>query len=558
MEKVTISPTELDTAIRVIDKLNLYNKSALLTASSVEKKALDIPVHDWLRFRAATKQFTIDTLLLEKSEHVDSKRSLKRKRQEVASLLLEKTGLQQDRKARAQKLARAFNVKCITFEQPALPPLPDTDKQSLTPPPLTPLPLFPAPENQPTTLFTHQRFSIPASYAPKDNKEKEKGEKKTGPHKCYICRRSYEELHHFYHRLCPPCARFNFAKRQQRADLTGRTFLVTGARVKIGYEIALILLRCNASVVVTSRFPNDTLVRYANEADFVSFKTRLKIHALDLRDIAAVETFCTMLLDTVPTLDGIINNAAQTIRRPPIFYRHLLPTEALLPEQLSSNIKELTTADTKTIVSTSSSTTSSSVALSQIPLLPSDITAASSKFFPPQSYDADHQQTDLRRQNSWTLQLPEVSAVELIETQLINAIAPFLLISRLTPLLKRARARQRHNFAFIINVSSMEGKFTRIKNGRHPHTNMAKAALNMLTRTCAESYAAQGILMNAVDTGWVSDEVPVATRSREFVTPIDEIDGAQRVLDPIFSALKEQTPICTFGIFYKDYLPTDW
>jgi NAD(P)-dependent dehydrogenase (short-subunit alcohol dehydrogenase family) len=141
---------------------------------------------------------------------------------------------------------------------------------------------------------------------------------------------------------------------------------------------------------------------------------------------------------------------------------------------------------------------------------------------------------------------------------------------------------------FIVNVSSMEGKFYRRKLATHPHTNMAKAALNMLTRTSASEYQKYSIYMTAVDTGWINDENPIerAARTAEthnFATPLDEIDAAARILDPIFAPLlkaqSERRPgapgdeeseqvhvsasndgLCAppFGCFLKDYFPTEW
>ena len=146
--------------------------------------------------------------------------------------------------------------------------------------------------------------------------------------------------------------------------------------------------------------------------------------------------------------------------------------------------------------------------LSQVPLLPEDL-AGGGDLFPEGRLDQDLQQVDLRDRNSWRLLLAEVSSVELLETQLVNAVAPFVLNARLKPLMLRTPERDKH----IVNVSAVEGQFyRRFKTTRHPHTNMAKAALNMMTRTSAADYHADGIHMNSVDTGWVTDEDPVADR----------------------------------------------
>jgi NAD(P)-dependent dehydrogenase (short-subunit alcohol dehydrogenase family) len=178
--------------------------------------------------------------------------------------------------------------------------------------------------------------------------------------------------------------------------------------------------------------------------------------------------------------------------------------------------------------------------------------------FPDGALDTDLQQVDLRAANSWRLTLAEVQTPEMIEVQLVNAVAPFILCARLKPLILRAPGRDKH----VVNVSAMEGVFSRgTKTDRHPHTNMAKAALNMLTLTSARDYVRDGIHMNAVDTGWITDEDPFvhAARKREelgFQPPLDIMDGAARVLDPFLSGLNTgQHP---YGRFFKDYAPSSW
>ncbi|HLU68684.1 MAG TPA: SDR family NAD(P)-dependent oxidoreductase [Kofleriaceae bacterium] len=395
------------------------------------------------------------------------------------------------------------------------------------------------------------------------------------PRACYVCKAPYRRVHFFYHAMCPDCARLNYHKRHQTADLRGRVALVTGARVKIGYQIALMLLRAGARVVATTRFPHDAAARYAREEDHVDWADRLEIHGLDLRHAPSVELFAGALDRRLDRLDFLINNAAQTVRRPPAFYAHLLAGErrplAELPEperrlvaahaelraELASGGGGGDPSPAEGIVAWRGAAVGLSAAplLSQLPLTPEDHEHAG---FPAGELDPDLQQVDRRRVNSWRLGLADVSTPELLEVHLVNAIAPFILNSRLKPLMSRRPTGDRH----IVNVSAMEAQFSRNKKtDKHPHTNMAKAALNMMTRTSAVDYVASGIHMNSVDTGWVTDEDPLHHVDRkqavhDFHPPLDAVDGAARVLDPIFTGLA--TGHHMWGLFLKDYRPVDW
>ncbi|MBF0593574.1 MAG: SDR family oxidoreductase [Candidatus Omnitrophica bacterium] len=423
-------------------------------------------------------------------------------------------------------------------------------------------------------------FVAPAQIAGPSAPQAEQDNELIRPRNCYVCKGEFTRLHFFYDAMCPKCAEFNYAKRFQTASLAGQVALITGSRLKIGYQAGLMMLRAGARVIATTRFPVDSAMRYSREKDFKEWGDRLHVYGLDLRHTPSVEIFCKFVEQKYDRLDILVNNAAQTVRRPAGFYTHMMANETRPFNDLPTEVQGLLSAfeDCKAQLglnppgsSHSESSNmpvawgtkvpgvglSSSAKLSQIPYV-YDQDLSVEKVFPEGKLDADLQQVDLREMNSWRLRIGEIQTSEMIELQLVNAIAPFVLCNKLTPMMKRDNTGRKH----IVNVSAMEGKFHRfVKTDRHPHTNMAKAALNMLTHTSASDLAKNGIYMNAVDTGWVTDEDPHGLSQRkqqvhDFQPPLDIVDGAARVCDPFFDGILTGKHWC--GKFLKDYFPVDW
>lgn len=312
-------------------------------------------------------------------------------------------------------------------------------------------------------------------------------------YKCYVCKTKYNKVHEFYHLLCPECAELNFTKRSQTSNLTGKIAVVTGGRIKIGFETCLKLLRAGATVITTTRFSRDAMRRYLTETDYEQWKHLLIIYQLDFLDLDSVRYFI-QYVNSFGRLDILINNAAQTIERP----------------------HELC------------------------------IVADSFTF-------------DTRSKNTWIQPLSDTNNTSLTETTIINYMVPFTLMNGFHKLL--ARNATAESPSFVINVSAVEGKFTTgltQKTDRHVHTNCAKAALNMITRTVAYTWKQRHIYVNSIDTGWITNEFPISSdahsKKHDLFPPLDEIDGAARVLDLIFNTPKEGI----WGLFLKDYFRTSW
>jgi NAD(P)-dependent dehydrogenase (short-subunit alcohol dehydrogenase family) len=376
---------------------------------------------------------------------------------------------------------------------------------------------------------------------------------------CYICKQRYRQVDAFYHQLCPACAELNHGRRDARTDLTGRRALLTGGRAKIGMYIALRLLRDGAHTTITTRFPHDAVRRFTAMEDSADWLHRLRVVGIDLRDPAQVVALADSVAAAGP-LDILINNAAQTVRRSPGSYSALAAAEsAELPSGPLPDLEYLGGHDASSRVHPAALDSGPSPAMSPHALTALALTAGSAspeRIAALSAIDAGGLVPDLAAENSWSARVHEVDALELLEVQLCNSTAPFILISRLRSAMTASAFPRR----YVVNVSAMEGVFSRgYKGAGHPHTNMAKAALNMLTRTSADDMFADGILMTSVDTGWITDERPHPTKMRlaeeGFHAPLDLVDGAARVYDPIVRGEQGED---VYGCFLKDYAPIAW
>ncbi|MEU0183123.1 SDR family NAD(P)-dependent oxidoreductase [Streptomyces sp. NPDC006207] len=357
------------------------------------------------------------------------------------------------------------------------------------------------------------------------------------PRRCYVCKSFYRQVDAFYHLLCPACATDNTARRRLRTDLGGRRVLLTGGRVKIGFQLALMMLRDGAELLVTSRFPRDTLRRFTEAPGSEQWLHRLTVVAVDLRDPRQVVGLCERLRETGEPLDILVNNAAQTVRRPPESYAALTAGERA-PLPAGARPKAMLTAP----------------GFGTAPALPA--AAGPTVELLLAGTDEAGLLPDTAPENSWSAELGGLDPAEVLETQLVNSLAPALLCDRLLPLLLASPRPRR----YIVNVTAVEGRFTvRNKTAGHPHTNMAKAALNMLTRTSGPALAPQGVHMCSVDTGWITDENPLPKKNRladrGFRTPLDVVDGAARVYDPI---VRGEAGHPLSGVFLKDYQEAEW
>lgn len=370
-----------------------------------------------------------------------------------------------------------------------------------------------------------------------------KGSKK----KCYMC-----NLSSVFDQLCVDCHFLNGEMKKSSCDLKGRYAIVTGGRIKIGFETALRLLRDDCFVIVTTRFPANAVERFSGQADFNVWKHRLKIARLDLQNMQSIEGFLGYVQQSIPHLDILVNNAAQTIFRPFPYYQSLISEEVKKLPNLAKDGNNVVVNQIQALEQLHSMISTPN----RYQALPWKTNTID---FPPEERDQHNEPLDTRPRNSWTYNLDEVPLEELLQVLTINAVGPFILTAKLKPLFKQSLFQRK----FVVNVSAMEGQFSRINKGhRHPHTNMAKAALNMMTRTSGLEFQMDGIYMTAVDTGWVTDERPfhqarLEAEVKGFVPPLDCQDGAARVYHPIVHGLNpKNSPY--FAVFLKDFKPKDW
>lgn len=355
---------------------------------------------------------------------------------------------------------------------------------------------------------------------------------------CYVCGERFQQSHRQYPLLCVPCGSLNWSKRSHTADLSGRVAVVTGGRIRIGYQTCLKLLRAGATVHASTRFPCSAALRYSQEIDFAEWSQRLTIHGLDLRSLGAVTRFA----ETFAVVDILINNAAQTIRREGNYYAPQLQQERLGVKQFPRSVQGRISRQDYHLPQRSA----------ESPWLLLGSQPASL----PAVLDDEGHPLDLREQTSWTQTIEQIHPVELLEVHTINAFAPFVLLNQLLPAMKNSEHQRR----FVINVTAKEGRFAARKDSVHPHTNMAKASLDMLTCSVAQDLAQQGIYVNSVDPGWVSNQQPLTQNGARIfrrAAPLDALDAAARVCDPILTGITSPGEPRA-GVLYKHFQRVDW
>jgi len=416
----------------------------------------------------------------------------------------------------------------------------------------------------------------------KEKKEKELEEKFKYFSTCYICKNKFtsDNIHKFYGNLCTKCGEHNYSYRAIKLDLSGRIAIVTGGRVKIGYYIGTKLLSYGCKVIITTRFPKDSLLKYQQDPDYEKWKDNLIIYPIDFRIFESTIKFINYIKENFTHIDILINNAAQTLRRSSSYYKYLLPIETteannethkeIIKEDYISiqnfNLKKI--IDKKEVLNSlvpiENKKSFDFQEILPLSVIASQIKIMEEKYQPSVTMmGSDGQPYDFTGgKNSWTFEFDEIPFQEFTEVQIINAWTPYYLCSKLKPLMEKSPFQDK----YIVNVTAVEGIFNHYKRTTHVHTNMAKAALNMFTRTCGKYLKNIGIYMTCVDTGWVSymDEMnklvydnEKENYGNEFTNvPLDELDGAMRVLQPIIEGIKNKNYL--YGILLKDYATSVW
>eukprot|EP00039_Didymoeca_costata_P015396 m.260769 g.260769 ORF g.260769 m.260769 type:complete len:1312 (+) comp16214_c0_seq10:98-4033(+) len=387
--------------------------------------------------------------------------------------------------------------------------------------------------------------------------------------KCYMCRARIDPVETLSERprVCDACEFLNSSKRTQSADLSNTVAVVTGGRCRIGYATAIRLLRLGATVIVTSRFPNTTARKYALEKDWSVWKDKLFIYGLDFRHMPSVAQFTASVASQHPQINLLINNAAQTIRRP-LSYTSILAKENAQPlsDEAASRIVwqsnfgaldghhledgkvfsllSLENAESRPEIDEKDDGSAQKVKAKAAVQVKAKAAVKKKVVAKKKTTDADEiardkdgEPIDTRKTTTWNTPSLGVDPLEYLEVQFINVHAPWQIIQNLRPCLNAAG---KDGKALIVNVTSAEGIFNTggfdetqpSSKKHHAHTNMAKAALNMLTYSLASELSQTNVSVLSVDTGWVSQMVP---DSRAHITsdpPLTCEDGAARVLDP--------------------------
>lgn len=350
---------------------------------------------------------------------------------------------------------------------------------------------------------------------------------------CYICRKFYLNNDTFdrYYTMCLQCGIFNYKQRFYTANLSNIVAFVSGIRQKIGYCIALKLLRAGATVIGTSRFYNITNYNYKKNNDYNEWKDRLIICSCDFTDISQVNDLISFLKKK--NLNIIINNACQTIRPSNNYIKKLL----LLENHLSLNFLEYDNAHR---LQTSNHCSDNSIIIhSQIDsnfLIDNKIVL--NNFH-------DIVDDNIKQSSSWNKKIDQIDPREIFEAIIINQTVPTLFVNQLKSTMKGPK--------FIINVTALEGQFNTKKNANHLHTNMCKSAMDMMIRTLFEEQDPE-LHVYCINPGFVSGVNP---QHEHF--PLSPEDAASRILNPIFRYFNGDPIKKTLdNIKLKNYFPEPW